>query len=459
MSKNTIGKDAANAPRISQRLEEISLNSIREVLPDRIIDDACREVGYLYRERVLTPIVTVFHMLLAALWPEDSFAASWQTFWASVVARFPDQAGGSPDSGSVSKAPKRLPLSLWRSLFDWISTRAGELSEGFARWRGHRVVLLDGSCVSMPDTRDLHAEFGTSTGRHGKGRYPLARLVTLCLARTMTVVAYALGGYRDAETALAKPLLKLLQKGDLLVADRHFAGARLYSDYLSAGLEFLTRAHQRLKISRLRRIISYTANDFVTELSVSQSQRRADPSLPKWVRVRVIQAVLRVRGKRQVVWFVTSLLDAERYPADEIVGLYGERWRVETLFRQVKIELSADVLRSLSALGVRKEVASRLIALNIVRIIMLESAIEHGVDPVRISFVHAVRAILAFAPAMATQPVWKLPQIYKAMLTEIASHLVPDRPGRLEPRAVRRETKNYPRLKVTRAQWRRRYAA
>jgi hypothetical protein len=275
----------------------------------------------------------------------------------------------------------------------------------------------------------------------------------------MTVVAYALGGYRDAETALAKPLLKLLQKGDLLVADRHFAGARLYSDYLSAGLEFLTRAHQRLKISRLRRIISYTANDFVTELSVSQSQRRADPSLPKWVRVRVIQAVLRVRGKRQVVWFVTSLLDAERYPADEIVGLYGERWRVETLFRQVKIELSADVLRSLSALGVRKEVASRLIALNIVRIIMLESAIEHGVDPVRISFVHAVRAILAFAPAMATQPVWKLPQIYKAMLTEIASHLVPDRPGRLEPRAVRRETKHYPRLKITRAQWRRRYAA
>ena len=70
--------------------------SVREVLPDRILDQACREVGHLDRGRILTPIVTVFHRLLAALWPEDSFAASWQTFRASVVARFAHKAGASP---------------------------------------------------------------------------------------------------------------------------------------------------------------------------------------------------------------------------------------------------------------------------------------------------------------------------------------------------------------------------
>jgi len=459
MSEKTIGKDVAEAAGIFQHLEEICLNSIREVLPDRIIDQGCREVGHRYRKRTLTPIVTVFHMLLSALWPEDSFAAGWQTFWASVVGRFPDKAGSSPTLGSVAKARARLPLSLWSWLFAWISTQAQELSEQFACWRGHRLVLMDGSCVSMPDVRDLHAEFGTSTGRYGKGKYPLARLVTVCLAGTMTVLGYALGRYRDDENALAEPLLKKLRRGDLLIADRHFAGAHLYNKYQAAGLEFLTRAHQRLKISRLGRIISYAGNDFVTDLLVDPAHRRANPCAPKQVRVRLIQAVLRIRGRRQVVWFVTSLLDGDLYPAEEIVALYGARWRIETLFRQVKIELSADVLRSQTAAGVRKEIAARLIALNVVRIIMLESAIEHEVDPVRISFIHTVRAILSFAPAFATEPLWKLPQIYKAMLTEIASHPVPERVGRLEPRAVRRETKHYPTLRTTRAQWRRRYAA
>jgi len=46
-----------------------------------------------------------------------------------------------------------------------------------------------------------------------------------------------------------------------------------------------------------------------------------------------------LRGQRQTVWFVTSLLEEKSYPASEIVGLYGTRWRIETLFREVKIHL------------------------------------------------------------------------------------------------------------------------
>ena len=126
---------------------------------------------------------------------------------------------------------------------------------------------------------------------------------------------------------------------------------------------------------------------------------------------------------------------------------------------QVKIRMSSDVLRSHRVEGVQKELAARLTALNVVRTIMLEAAAEHGVDPERLSFVHAVRAVVSFAPAFACEPTWKLPSIYRALLVEIASHTVPWRPGRLEPRAVRREVKHYPRLKTTRAQWRRDHAA
>jgi hypothetical protein len=160
-----------------------------------------------------------------------------------------------------------------------------------------------------------------------------------------------------------------------------------------------------------------------------------------------------------VIWLVTSLLDDKQYPAAEIVQLYGRRWRIETAFEQLKIRLSADVLRSHSPEGIRKEFAARCIALNVVHSILLEAASLHHVDPMRLRFAHAVRAILIFSPALACAPILRLPQIYRALISEIAHHLVPERPGRIEPRAVRREHKHYPALKETRAEWRSRYAA
>jgi hypothetical protein len=459
MSNRNIDPALKNHESISEKIESITFNSIRKVLPDKAIEDACDAAGYRYRQRMITPIITVLHMVLAAIWPEESFAASWQILWASFSSMFAEHSGKSPSLGSVAKARYRLPLEIWMKLFEWLSMRAQNLSQSFDKWKGHRVVLLDGSCVSMPDNPELFEEFGRPTGCHGQCRYPLARLVTLCIAGTMTVLGYALGRYDEDENYLARPLLGKLQKGDLLLADRHFAAAHFYWHYKSIGVEFLTKAHQRLKISRIKRIKSYSQNDFLGWLNINEIYRRKNPALPAKIMVRFIRVLVRERGQRKTVWLVTSLLDDSIYPAKEIALLYGKRWRIETLFREVKINLSADVLRSMCPQAIRKEVAARLIAVNIVRMIMIEAAIENNVDPIRISFVHAVRAILMFAPALACEPVWKLPQIYRAMLVEIGTNLVPERLGRNEPRAVTRENKHYPKLKGTREQWRKAYAA
>jgi hypothetical protein len=459
MSSNVFGIRGENSSAISQKIVASTLNAIQQLLPESTIQQICHQVGYTYRDRVLTPAVTVLHMILAALWPEESFNASWQVQWAAVASRYPHVQGQSPSRGTVSKARARLPLAVWEQLCASISRKAQRLAEAFAYWRGHRVVLLDGTCVSMPDEPALRQAFGTNTGYHGEGRYPLARVVSLCLAGTMTMISYALGGYKQDETKLAYSILHTLKKGDLLVADRHFAAAHYYWHYLSVGLEFLTRAHQRLKVSHIRRVHSFSGNDFLGWLPVNKKYRRQHPGLPAKILVRFIQATVRIRGKRQVLWLVTSLLDDRRYPAAEIVQIYGRRWRIESLFEQLKIRLSADVLRSCSPDGVRKELAARCIALNIVHSIMLEAASRHGVDPMRISFAHAVRAVVMFSPALACEPIFKLPQIYDALLSEIAAHLVPERLGRNEPRAVRRERKHYPALRRTRAEWRKRYAA
>ena len=149
MSAKDIDSAAKNHEKISEKIEPITFNSIRKVLPDKGIKYACDMVGYKHRRRIITPIITILHMILAAIWPEESFAASWQVLWTSFSSRFSDNAGKSPSLGSVAKARYRLPLELWKNLFEWVSQQSQKLSVTFDKWKGHRVVLLDGTCVSM----------------------------------------------------------------------------------------------------------------------------------------------------------------------------------------------------------------------------------------------------------------------------------------------------------------------
>ena len=436
MFNKSIVKVVEESEAISTKLESVTFNSIRKILPDHSILNACRQEEYDYRCRLMTPIVIVLHMITAAIWPEDSFNAAWQLAWSSFSACFPCMAGQSPSLGSVAKARKRLPLAVWQRLTRWICQQTQQYSASMDKWRGHRIVLVDGTCLTLPDEPELSKDFPPPKGNHGYGRYPLARMVCVSLARAMTVIDYRIGRYRQDENTLLAPMLKMLQKGDLLVADRHFAGANLYHDYMANGLEYLTRVHQKLKISRLKRLYQYSDNDFVAKLKTGDVYRRRNREMPKYVTARFIRVAASIRGRDRDIWLVTSLLDAAEYPAAEIAELYLQRWRIETLFRQLKGDFSSDQLRSKSVDGIGKEVAARICAINIVRTIMLEAAIENNIDPMRISFVATVRTIIAYASAMAIRPAHQLLRIYHAMLKEISSHIVPERLGRTEPRRL-----------------------
>ncbi|NLW87303.1 MAG: transposase [Planctomycetes bacterium] len=278
MPVTIIGKDAPLGPGISWALQQVTLNSVRKVLLDAAIDRAASHAAHTYRSRILNPVVTVLHMILASLWPEESFQASAHLLWDNLTGAFPGLRRKSPSSGSMAKARARLPLKLWDHINRFLADKIQELSKPWAAWRGHRVVLVDGTCVSMPDTPALHKCFGASTGRGGKRHYPLARMVTLSLANTMSVLSYAMGRYRQSEQNLLRPLLKGLRTGDLLIADRHFAGANLYAEYLANSLNFLTRAHQMLNISQLRRIKGYGSENFATDSLSSQGSHAANIS-------------------------------------------------------------------------------------------------------------------------------------------------------------------------------------
>lgn len=450
-----IGTSRASVQEFWRRFEATAFSSIRGVIPNALIEEACASAGFRFRKRKLTPVLTVLHMLLAAIWREESFAASWQVLWSSACALDPARASmHQPGSGSLAKARKRIPPAVWQVLESALSSLAAACGASRANWRGLRVVLLDGTCVSMPAEPALFKKFGTSGSERNKGRFPLARMVVLGLARSRTILAYALGAYVDSETALTRVLLTHLRRGDLLIADRFFAAAHAYALYARHQIQFITRMHQRVKLSKLRTLRIYAPGDLLVEMPLNAAYCREHPELPATVQVRVIRARIATREGKAWVHVVTSLLSAEDYPAEEIIARYAERWKIETLFREFKVELSADVLRSRTPEGIEKEIAARVAALNVIRILMLQAAVQEDAAPLRISFVQTLRTVLSFAPAFATRAIESLPVLYRHMLAEIARQHVPQRPGRQEPRMIRRETKHYPALRLKRAQWR-----
>lgn len=437
-----------------------AFNSIRGVISNALIAQACAAAQYAFRQRKLTPVLTILHMLLAAIWPEESFAASWQALWASACALDPTLSTvKQPRSGSLAKARQRIPPAVWDALVAAVSALACACGAAGDTWRGLRVVVMDGTCVSMPAEQALFEHFGSNGQARGKPHFPLARMVVLGLAGSRAILAYALGVYLDSEPSLARTLLKHLRPGDLLIADRLFAAAHAYAMYARHQIQFITRMHQRVKLSKLRKLKIYSPGDMLVEMSLDAKYRRAHPDAPEKIIVRVIRARISGRDGKAWVYVVTSLLSATDYPTQEVVGMYAQRWRVETLFREFKIDLSADVLRSKTPEGIEKEIAARVTALNTIRVLMLNAAVRENTDVLRISFVQTLRTVINFAPGFATQNFERLPRLYQRMLEEIARQTVPERPGRQEPRMTRREKRHYPTLTTTRAQWRKRRAA
>jgi hypothetical protein len=449
-----IDRSGFELEKLGDRLETYGLNSVREALPNVVIEGACRGAGMEFRRRSIPPVVAVLHMIMAGLWPEQSFRAAWHVQWCYAKSLWGKGKDKSPSPGSVAKARARIAVEAWEEIFGWLCRQASVISRPVDSWRGHRLVVADGTTVTTADRPGLFEAFGQGAGRCGKYKYPLVRIVVTGLANTMTLVGCRIGGYKESEWSLFSGLLGGLSAGDVLIADRAYAGAHHYVAYMGRAIGFVTRIHHAIRVGKLKALWKAGRSGFVTRLKINDAYRRRDEGLPEWVTVRLIRVKLQVRGRWKETYLVTSLLDDPSYPEAEILELYSRRWRVETLLREVKVGMGADVLRSQTADGVRKEIYARLSAATIVRTLMVEAALKAGQDPLRLSFSFAVRAVVAYSPAFARLPVWALRDKYEEMLDEMASHTTPWRPNRNEPRAVRLERKHYPTLRTTRAIWR-----
>lgn len=440
--------NSRNVNKQKRRLQNVKANikdhlkAIQELLPEEEIGKICTRVKYSYRCRQITPMITLLHMIGAAFSREGTFQSSWQN------------SGRSRKSDVLCKARKRLPENVWNGVDQWIQRGIDEEFEEAAKWRGHRVIGVDGTAVSMSDEKELVSTFGKSDSRCGPSRFPVARVVIAFTIKTQVAIGHNIGHYKVSEQALLREMLPKMRQGDLIICDRHFAGANLYVEYKDSGVEFITRAHQRLKIENLKQLEQYSDDDFLVELPVIQKHRRENPLLPENVRVRVIRASVKVRGKKEIFWLMTSLLDEKKYPLTEIKDLYKKRWKVETLIGELKIWLNSDVLRSKTAAGVRKEIYARIVASQLIHWLILKAAKKHQKNSERISTTAATRLINAYSYKMSEAPERRLGYLYEQLLDQIAASVIPERPNRTEPRMKRRDQKHYSILHTTREQWR-----
>jgi hypothetical protein len=270
-----------------------------------------------------------------------------------------------------------------------------------AWYRGWRLVSLDGSTMDVADEQGNEEAFGRPGASRGSSAYPQFRFVSLVESGTHVLFGTRMGPYATSENTLAKDVLGALDSGMLCLADRGFFGFEMWQQALATQAQLLWRCKKNMRFACEQRLAdgSYLSRTYPSE----RDRRQQSNSIP----VRVIEYRLQgVADAEPIYRLVTSVLDAQQAPADELAALYHERWEIETALDELKTHLRGAriVLRSKTAELVRQEFYGLLMAHFAVRALMHEAALKANVDPDRLSFLHAVRVVRRKLPAFNAIP-------------------------------------------------------
>ena len=372
----------------------------------------------------------------------------------------------SEDTGAYCLARARLPLEILARLRCAVAAHAGKAEE---LWKGFRVRVLDGTAVSMPDTPKNQRAYPQSAEQKPGCGFPFMKIVGIFSLSTGALLAYARGNKHQHELKLLHGLLELFKKGDLVLADRGFSCYTLLALLWRKGVPALMRLHHA-RSADLRRGKRLGKNDRLLVWHKPQNWERRYIPLKLWkclgpeLSVRILRYTLRRRGFRtRSVTLVTTLLDPERYPAEQLALLYARRWQIELWFRDIKTSMGMEVLRCQSPKMIHKELEMFFIAYNLIRCLMIQASRAHEAQIQRLSFKGTADAVRQFSVAIAqARSHKKQKELIDKLLQTIAADLVPERLGRREPRAVKRRPKpcawlTKPRHKFKDSQHRNRY--
>jgi len=427
----------------------------RDLLPESIILEALKTEKIKYRRRLFDPFVTLWAFLSQVLDADKTChnAVSRVITWlASEEVKIP-----SPDSSAYCQARKRLPEKLLQRLFHQVAQGLEKQVTSEHLWCGRHVKVIDGSTVSMPDTLWNQKAYPQPSSQAEGCGFPLAKIGALFSLATGAAVALVINIKNTHDIKLARQLYQFLNPGDLLLGDCAFCS---YADMFfiqkrSCDAVFRLSPTRKHEIERGRRkpLKSYEAIEVWHQPKTQPKGLLLEEytQLPKTLTIRVIKYYIPSPGFRtKYVILATTLLDSKVYPTTEIMRLYGQRWQVELDLRHLKTTLDMDILRGKTPEIVRKEIYAHLLAYNLLRTIMWEAGTTHNVNPLRLSFQGTRQLFDNFIPQLASASTQKRAWLYQTLLKTIVHTLIPERPGRCEPRVRKRRPKSYPLMKKPR---------
>ena len=428
------------------------------MLDPAVVREALAHEGARWRDGgVYTPCVTLWAFLGQVLCPDHSCRAAVARLGALLVSR--GETPCPPATSPYCKARQRLPLGVLARL----ARQTGQFLEEAAvdQWlfKGRRVQLVDGTTVSMPDTPENQAAFPQNrTQKPGLG-FPIARLVAIISLATGAVRDLAIGPYlgkQTGETALFRQLWDRLHAGDIILGDRCFSSFFGIAPLLGRGIDGVFRMHQRRKVDFRRGRRLGVLDHIVTwtkPACPSWLDQAIFDSLPAQIRIRELRIKVAEPGFRvEELVLVTTLLDPDAFSKEEVAELYARRWQVELDIRSIKVEMRMEVLRCKTPEMVQKEVWAHLLAYNLVRSEMAEAAPLAETTPRRLSLRGAMQTMWAFEVEHRRATGLRRVRLVQERRRAIETHRVGGRPGRSEPRAVKRRPKPHDLLTVPRDQ-------
>jgi hypothetical protein len=415
--------------------------------------DALNEHGVLFRDRLFSPVTTIWGFLSQVLSDDHSCRDTVSRIIAHRVASGLEPC--SPNTASYCNARSRLPVAVLRGLTKNTARQLQEGLPGAWLWNGRKVFIADGSHVSMPDTPENQARYPQPVVQQEGIGFPLARLAVLLSLATGACHDLALAPYAGqgtGETSLLRQMYGALQPGDVVLADALFDDYFIACELRQRGIELVARA-------QYQRVGTRTAEGR-PDGDVIVWQRPNKPhgmkgeqyrTYPKTLVMRQVSVDARDKDNRvEQFKVVTTILD-ESIDGGQIGELYERRWDGEVDIRSIKSTMKMDVLRCKTPEMVRKEIWAHLLAYNLLRTVIAVAAAENGTEPRKVSFKGAKQAVTAFAPKIEAARPEERARLIDALLTTIAYHRVGDRPGRWEPRARKRRPKPGTRLMQPRA--------
>jgi hypothetical protein len=390
-------------------------------------------------QAVLIPEVVFWLIATVGLHTQATMATAPETFWKSLRAVLTYLPSKPITEEAFCMARAVLGLRFFVAVFRYVLECFEEKLGRLYRWKGLRLLGIDGMKTPLAKSAELGERFPPHSGGKGASEQPQGLLVGLVGLWDGLCRGFHLVPNKTSEQRCAQMLARHLRPKDLLLCDKNFPGYRFFVTILSHGADFLFRLPSN-RYKNLRRIPTPSArrDEWYLDVPCPKKLPKRRLELPAYLRLRVIR--YQIRGFRPSL-LITSLLDTEVYPYDELVALYHERWRQETMHREWKYTLSISNLRSKTCRGIFKEILVQLTVNNLVRWIMAQAG-GQKYRPVDLSFLEAKRRIVNTAEVMATAKVEDLPRLYRTLLEEIAEEVILVRPGRSYPRRYDREPRN-----------------